>query len=80
LQASTCAGGRDILAREPAADESNSSESCCSDAANIVISNRLRPMLLKHRSSALVALDLPQHGAESGALETEVEATNAREQ
>jgi len=37
-------------------------------------------MLLKHRSSALVALDLPQHGAESGALETEVEATNAREQ
>lgn len=70
----------DVLAGEPAADDIDGAELARPDRANVVESLDVGPVLREDLAAELVALDLPEHGTESGPLEAEFESANAREE
>lgn len=78
FEADALSGSADILAGESPANNVNCGKVAgCSD---IGIPRGIGPVAREHGAAVRVDLDLPDNGAEAGALEAEIHATDARKE
>jgi hypothetical protein len=71
---------RDVLTREPAADDIHGSKSCPSTRRDIFVPHCIRPVLREHGATERVDLHLPAHRAETGPFEAKLETADSREE